>query len=378
MKIGLVINPWAGVGGSVALKGSDGVDIRNEALKRGAQPKANLKTNLALQALFTSNNHKLEKIDWYTAPRDMGANALLAVGVEPHTFHLSPETNTHQTEAKDTKDVVRWFMQQDVDVILFAGGDGTARDICEVIQTQIPVLGIPAGVKIHSGVFAVTPHAAGEVLSGLINGTITELRSEEVRDIDEDAFRNGKVKSKHFGDMNVPVSGEYIQHVKVGGIESDELVLNEIAEWVQDSMESNVCYFIGSGKTTATLMERLSLPNTLLGIDAVLNGQIIESDCTEQILLQLMSKHRCCAVLSIIGGQGHIFGRGNAQLSPEVLTKLKRENIWFISSKNKLMSLEGRPLMVDTSDELVNQYWNGLVTVITGYNDQVIYPVVSL
>ena len=378
MKIGLVINPWAGVGGSVALKGSDGTDIRNEALKRGAQPKANLKTQLALRSFFETSIGAPNKLDWYTAPRDMGEDALLVVGGTHLNLHISPETNTRQTEAKDTKDVVRWFIQQDVDVILFAGGDGTARDICEVNQTQIPVLGIPAGVKIHSGVFAVTPHAAGEVLSGLINGSITELRSEEVRDIDEVAFRNGKVKSKHFGDMNVPIAGEYIQHVKVGGIESDELVLSDIADWIQESMEPNVCYFIGSGKTTATLMEHLKLPNTLLGVDAVLNGQVIESDCTEQVLLQLLSLHRCCAVLSIIGGQGHIFGRGNAQFSPEVLTNLRREHIWFISSKGKLSSLEGRPLMVDTTDGLVNQYWSGLVTVITGYNDQVIYPVASL
>ena len=187
-----------------------------------------------------------------------------------------------------------------------------------------------------------------------------------------------QVKSKFYGEMNVPVASEFMQHVKVGGVESEPLVMNEICEWLQEQMLSDTCYFVGSGKTTAQFMDYLSIPNTRLGVDAIVNGELIQSDCTEHQLLNLQDKDAGKAILSIIGGQGHIFGRGNAQFSPEVISRLEKKNMLIIGTKAKLKSLEGRPLYVDTSDPELDRKMAGLITLITGYNDELIYPVVAL
>jgi predicted polyphosphate/ATP-dependent NAD kinase len=377
MKVGLVVNPWAGVGGTVALKGSDGPEIRALAVAKGAVQHANDKTMLMLQA-FKQSVHEADQVYWYCGPAQMGEQVLQSSGVTADQMTVQPIKLPAQTEASDTVHTVRWLVSQNIDLLVFAGGDGTARNICDVIGGRLPVLGIPAGVKIHSGVFAVTPHAAGEVLAGLINGDITELHEEEVRDIDEAAFRENRVVSKHFGDMNVPVSGEFMQHVKVGGFENEALVLSDIADWLVENLDRETVYFIGSGKTTATLMAHLNAPNTLLGIDAYLNGQVIKQDCTEQDILDIQQHYPVCFILSIIGGQGHILGRGNAQISPAVLRNIEKSQLWLIGTKAKLKSLAGRPLLVDTSDPELDKKWAGLMPVITGYNDQVIYPVAAL
>lgn len=372
MKIGLVVNPWAGVGGSVALKGSDGKAVREEALKRGAIPLANTKTETMLKAFNNALTHK-NRTQWFTGPTDMGENALANSHITPTL--IAPLTMPTQTETEHTEQLTQWLIQQEVDVIVFAGGDGTARDIYRITDGKLPVLGIPAGVKIHSGVFAVTAHAAGEVLAGLVDGRVTDLRVEEVRDIDEDAFREDIVRTRYFGEMPVPMLGEYMQHTKIGGTQDDGLVLSDIADWLAEQMDDDTCYFVGSGKSTATLMAHLDLPNTLLGVDAVYQSKVIKPDCTAADLRELLNQFTCQAIVSVIGGQGHIFGRGNAQFSPDVLRTLGKERLRIIGTKGKLKALNGRPFLLDTSDPALDQEWSGLIPVITGYNDQAIYPV---
>jgi len=374
MRIGLVINPWAGVGGSVALKGSDGTATREKAIALGAQQRSVAKTKLMFQS-FQENNLSHGNVQWFCGPGDMGA--IIFKGNKNHP-EVYPDEIDCQTEAEHTIAVATWLIDQQVDLIVFAGGDGTARDLYSIVESSIPVLGIPAGVKIHSGVFAVTPHAAGEVLAGLVDGRITQIQVEEVRDIDEEAFRNNQVRSRYFGEMKIPLSGEFMQHVKVGGIESEPLVLSDIADWLDENMDPEICYFVGSGKTLSTLMEHLNLDNTLLGVDAVLNGEVIKQDCTENDLLQFLSVHSCHAILSIIGGQGHIFGRGNAQFSQQVISQLSKKDVTIVGSKAKLKSLEGRPLIVDSSDVELDKQWSGLIEVLTGYNDKILYQVAAL
>ena len=366
-KLGLIINPLAGVGGSVALKGSDGEEVARKALAMGATPMASVRTAQALESL-----KKLE-LELMTGPDEMGAEVAMSLGFNPS---IIGEIQTGKTSAEDTRNIARAMAASGADLILFAGGDGTARDICSELSDSIPVLGIPAGVKIHSGVYAVTPKAAGEIVSMLEKGELVTLKDQEVRDIDEDAFRQGVVQAKYYGELLVPEEGRYLQHVKNGsGKEDEQLVLEDIAAEVVETMEDDVFYVMGSGTTVKAVMDELSLPNTLLGVDLVRNGELVASDLTAGQLLEVIGSQKARIVITIIGGQGHIIGRGNQQLSVELLRKVGRENLIVIATKSKLKSLEGRPLIVDSGDSDLNHRFSGLIRVITGYKDAVLYRI---
>jgi predicted polyphosphate/ATP-dependent NAD kinase len=267
-----------------------------------------------------------------------------------------------------------------VDLILFAGGDGTARDIFDVVGSSFPVLGIPAGVKMHSGVFAVSPEAAGELLLQLVQGGLVGLMPREVRDIDEEAFRHDQVRSRFYGEMLVPGEGRYLQHTKVGGRESPELVADDIADWLVEHMETDRTYLIGPGSTTAGIMAKLGLENTLLGVDVVRNGEVLANDADEATLLKLLAAapDGAAIVVTVIGGQGNVFGRGNQQFSPDVIRRVGLDNILVVAAKSKIAALEGRPLLVDTNDPELDQELSGWRTVITGYEDRILYRVSSI
>ncbi len=365
--LGLIINPLAGVGGSVALKGSDGEETARRALALGAVPKAGERTAQALSVL-TGLSFRL-----CCAPGEMGADIARDLGFEPEVIG---EIEVGHTCAEDTRRVAREMQQAGVDLILFAGGDGTARDICEAVSDSIPVLGVPAGVKIHSGVYAVTPRAAGEIVAMLVRGELVTLRDQEVRDIDEEAFREGMVRARYYGELLVPEEGRYLQHVKNGsGREIEELVLGDIAAEVVETMEDDVFYVMGSGTTVQAVMDELGLPNTLLGVDLVRNNELVASDLTADQLLNTIGDQPTRILITVIGGQGHIIGRGNQQLSPELLRRIGRDNLIVVASKTKLKALEGRPLIVDSGDGELNHQLSGLIRVITGYKDAVLYRV---
>ena len=371
-KLGFIINPIAGIGGSVALKGSDGEGIAAKALSLGAQAKANDRAKLALEILLPYQ----EQIEIYTANDLMGEDLACSLGFKVNVVYqsLSPETS-----AQDTENTVLKLLAQKVDLLLFAGGDGTARNVCHMVGDKFPVLGVPAGCKIHSGVYAVTPKAAGRVVEMMVTNQLVTLTDADVMDIDESLFRQGIVKAKRFGEMKVPCELRYIQAVKSGGKESDELVLQDIAADVINQMEDEL-FIIGSGSTTAFLMEELGLENTLLGVDLVQHQSLVANDVTEPQLwqhLQDNAENGSKLVITLIGGQGHIFGRGNQQLSPRVIKAIGKENIIIIATKSKLNDLQSRPLIADTGDSELDQMLSGFMTVTTGYNDQVLYPVAS-
>lgn len=367
-KLGLIINPLAGVGGSVALKGSDGEQTAQEALALGAKPKAGLRTLQALEVL------KGLEVEVVTYPAEMGEDVAIQAGFVPAVIG---EIESGHTSAEDTINAAKALIKENVDLVLFAGGDGTARNICEAISDEVPVLGVPAGVKIHSGVYAVTPHAAGEIIAMLVKGELVTLGEQEVRDIDEVAFREGRVRAKYYGELSVPQEHRYLQHVKNGVKESEELVLDDIAADIIEKMEPDTYYIMGSGSTVAGVMDQLGLDNTLLGVDLIKDNELIASDCTAQQLLDLTQGKDCQLVITLIGGQGHIIGRGNQQLSPELLLRLGKQNINVIATKTKLHALEGRPLIVDSDEPKVNQLLSGVIPVITGYHDSVLYRVAN-
>ncbi len=369
LRIGLIINPFAGLGGAVALKGSD--EVAEQALALGAVPMANKRVDMALHEFAKYRN----SIEVLTVNGDMGERACQRAGLR---YQLIYHTQSDKTQAKDSREAARLMVEAKVDVLLFAGGDGTARDICAIVDSNALVLGIPAGCKIHSGVYAVTPKAAGRVIAMLAEGEMLSVLDADVMDIDEVAFRQGTVKAKRYGEMQVPGELRYIQATKSGGKESDELVLHDIAEYVINEMEPEHCYVMGSGSTVAFIMEELGLENTLLGVDVIEDQQLLHSDITAKALLALAQqkgKDNIRLVITVIGGQGHILGRGNQQLSPEFIRFIGKENIIVVATKTKLKALEGRPLLVDTTDEALNRQLAGFIKVTTGYNDYVMYPV---
>lgn len=365
-RLGLIINPLAGLGGSVALKGSDG--MANEALARGAEPKAHLRMAQALEVILPYK----DKIEIITASGAMGEDVAELMGF---SVVVAYQANS-STAAQDTVAAATALQALGVDLLLFAGGDGTARDLFSVIDETLPVLGVPAGVKIHSGVYGITPHASGMVLKLLLDGELISLMSADVMDIDEVAFREGKVRARRFGEMLVPAEPRYIQAVKMGGKEVDELVLSDIAAEVIEQMDDEL-FIMGSGSTVAAVMDELGLDNTLLGVDLIECRQLVASDLSALQLLDLTQKRACKLVITLIGGQGHILGRGNQQLSPALIRHVGKENIIILATKTKLKALEGRPLIVDSGDPKLDGELCGYYKVVTGYHDYVMYQVAN-
>lgn len=363
------------------MKGSDGVI--DQAISMGATPKAHGRVSLTLDALKGFEQH----INFIVAPNDMGETLLQQYGfnyqaqpVEDSPKNRRSNTSSSSlvvsTTAEDTMKAVKWMQTRQVDLILFAGGDGTARDICAVIDDKIPVLGIPAGVKIHSSVFGITPGACADIIKAMINGQLVDIRDAEVRDLDEAAYRQDKVRTQYFGDMRVPQLGHFVQSVKQGGVEDESLVLMDIAATLQEDWDNEVIYLIGSGKTTRALMQSLDLNSTLLGIDIVKGHDVICQDATESDIWETLQKYRNIKlILSVMGGQGHIIGRGNQQLSPRVLRKIGKENVTLVSTKTKISQLEGRPLIIDSDDLELKKLWGGSIEILTGYDDRILYPV---
>lgn len=371
-QLGLIVNPIAGMGGRVGLKGTDGPDILAEARARGAKPLSPARAKKAM-----SNLQQLkDKIKVWTCPGDMGENILQELGLEYEVISL--EMNDGETSSDDTVNAARELERIGVDLIVFVGGDGTARDIFKAIDAALPVLGVPAGVKIHSGVFANTPADAGQLLLNFFRGDIENLVEAEVMDIDEEAFREGRVSAKLFGYLKIPADNRFIQGLKTGvQEEGQEAILDGIADRVVEDMEEGTFYLVGPGTTTRRVMEKLNLEYTLLGVDVVRDGKLLALDVSEKDILSLQKKGKCKIVVTPIGGQGFVFGRGNQQFSPEVLRKIDKEDITIIASKSKLESIPDGKLKIDTGEQEIDQKFSGFFQVRIGYLEEKVYSVRS-
>ncbi len=375
LRVGFLVNPFAGAGGPAALKGSDDLAIRDAVVKGAIEARAPARARQFLDALAAQTPWRL-----VAAPGAMGADCLhRAAGGGVFEVEVMADQLPAVTGADDTRRLARAMLAQALDLLVFVGGDGTARDVCSVLGERMPVLGVPAGVKMHSGVFAVTPQAAARVLDELAAGRLVSLMAREVRDIDEAALPSGVVKSRYYGCMRVPEELQYIQSVKHGGVEVDELVLADIAAEIKERLEEEenrgALVIFATGSTTQFIQTELAMPGTLLGVDVSLNHALIARDVDARALEKLVARHRgkMIIILTAIGGQGHIIGRGNQQLSPAVLRAVGRDNLWVVMTKSKLKSLASRPLLMDSNDPELDHRWRGLIAVITGYRDQVLY-----
>jgi predicted polyphosphate/ATP-dependent NAD kinase len=367
LALGLVVNPVAGIGGRVGLKGSDGAEIQKKAFALGAVPEAQ---NRAIQALERVKSLKVLQVITY--PSEMGEDAARACGLEPTVIG---STKQGETTAEDTRNAATEMLRLGVKLLLFAGGDGTARDVCNAIGETLPVLGIPAGVKIHSAVFATNPINAGELAALYLQGRVTGLRDAEVMDIDEEAFRRGIVSAKLYGYLRVPFQTRLVQSVKTPTSPGEEASMEAIACDIINGMKDDCLYVIGPGTTTRAITSRLGLSKTLIGVDVVAAGKLTAMDVNESQLLELVRGRKARIIVTPIGGQGCIFGRGNQQISPQVIEKVGRQNIIVVGTTGKINSLRGQPLWVDTGERAVDQMLSGYIKVVTGHNERTIYKV---
>lgn len=373
-KVGFIVNPLAGIGGKVGLKGSDGIEIIEKALSMGAVPEASKKAMKALERICGL----ITQIRIVTYPGPMGEIISKDLGFETEVLGTLKED---RTTPQDTENAAIDLKMAGVDFILFAGGDGTARNIYNAIGNSLPVIGIPAGVKIHSGVYADTPAHAGDLALLFLSGSARiQLKEAEVMDIDEEAFRQDRLSAKLYGYMTVPNARNLMQSAKAGSVTTERESMISIASHIITHMKNDVCYIIGPGTTTRAIMDTLNLKNTLLGVDVVLNRQLIGSDLNENGLLELLNQMEKKCILSkiivtVIGGQGYVFGRGNQQISDRVIRRVGKENLIIAATEGKMIALNGKPLLVDTGDEYVNKMLSGYVKVITAMNREMAYKI---
>lgn len=375
LRIGFVINPYAGLGGPLAHKGSDNAQLAVRALENQWALSALTRAMVFLKTLAAQV--PLD-ITWLSPDGSMGGDCLERAGFDYVAIAFVPSSPTN---ASDTQRVCQFIAASGVDLMVFVGGDGTARDVLSALPKGQLALGVPAGVKMQSGVYAITPQSAAELIVQMARGALIGVADKEVRDIDEQAFRKGVVKSQYYGDMTTLNAAEYVQHVKQGGLEVEALVLLDIAEHLKSSLPDNALIIVGPGSTTYEVLKGWGISSTLLGVDVLNDWRCIAADADADTLNQVVDKHTqgkqsgpVFIVLSVIGGQGHIIGRGNQQISVPLLERVGRDNIRIIATKTKLKTLEGRPLLMDSGKPELDNQWQGYMPVITGFEDQVMYP----
>lgn len=358
MKAGLILNPVAGMGGSVGLKGTDGPDAVSRALALGAVPQSESRVVRALALLESLQ----EPIEWIAPKGPMGGDALAAANQNLAVFISEAEPS-----AAATKRAARVMLDEGVDLVVFAGGDGTARDIAETVGWSIPVLGVPCGVKMHSAVFALTPEAAGRLLSdlALAKPRAVEYRRAEVMDIDEAALRNGHLNARLFGYVNVPHMRRMIQNAKATPQIQDETLLDMLGLEVAGEMQSGVTYLVGPGTTAKRPLDALGLPSELLGLDVVRDGEAVASDATSAQALDIAGDGPLHIICGVTGGQGFVFGRGNQQIGPQAIERCWPGEVTILASAEKLAALNPPELVVDTGDPALDARLRGYARVRT-------------
>ena len=363
-RLGLIVNPIAGMGGRVGLKGTDGPEILERAIRLGATPIAPDRAVEALRALRFSSTSTPEIL---TCPREMGEQPAREAGFNPEIIDGPPR---ERTTAEDTRRAAKTLRERKVDLLLFVGGDGTARDICETIDQEIPCLGVPAGVKVYSAVFSTKPRTGGDLAARYLDGEIA-LMDGEVFDVDESAFRMDRISIRLYGYLRIPSHASNLQTAKTTSpLDDDETNAQDaIAKFVEEQLKDEWTYIIGPGSTTAALGRRLGFQKTILGVDAIRGKTMIGKDLSEQAIIQLLDPGRTSIIVTPIGGQGFLFGRGNPQISTEVIRRVGKENIIVVATKHKIHSLKAKHLLVDTGDPELDRELSGYVKAITGYRE---------
>lgn len=363
-RIGFLINPIAGMGGRVGLKGTDGVVEEAKAL--GAQLVAPERAVQFLKAFLRLNTKELV-VEWVTCPDPMGAKEVIEVGITPEIIPIDLDV---ETQAEDTKKAVGLLREREVQLIVFVGGDGTARDILDALgeENQLPVLGVPAGVKMYSGIFAFSPEAAAGVVMDWLTGD-TQLESFEIMDADEAAIRQDEFVIKLYGYLQGPLVPARMQGAKLSSPETVNERENQeaIARTIIEDMVEGDSYILGPGTTVRVVAQQLGVDKTLLGVDLYQEGKI-HLDVSEKQLLELIPDFlHAWIIISPIGNQGMILGRGNQQISPNIIRRIPTEQILIIATHSKVNSLADRGLHIDTGDPEVDKILSKYLRVLVDY-----------
>jgi predicted polyphosphate/ATP-dependent NAD kinase len=365
VRLGFIINPIAGMGGKVGLKGTD--NVFREAITKGAEPVAPERAIEFLQRLKKNMTGKTCEV--LTCPGIMGEKEAEAASFAAQVL---PMKIGQETSAQDTKNAVKLLTPKTVDLIVFVGGDGTARDIFDAMQgfDEVPVLGVPSGVKMYSGIFAVNPSDAADIILALAEKQ-AEITDFEIIDTDEKAIRGDTLAIKLYGFLKGPFLPAHIQGSKQTSPETTDERDNQtaIARFVIEEMQRKGTYILGPGTTIKRVAELLGIQKTVLGVDIYKKGEVILDVDEKTILEEVKDWRDTWVILSPIGHQGILLGRGNQQISPKIIKNLGKERIIVAATKSKLQGIEGNVLRVDTGDTEVDGMLKGYFRVVTDYRE---------
>jgi predicted polyphosphate/ATP-dependent NAD kinase len=371
MKLGLIVNPIAGMGGRVGLKGTDGV--LKEAIARGAKPIAPKRAGEFLQKL--KENITETPMEILTCPSIMGEEEAKKASLP---VQVLPMEIGEKTTAEDTKTAVKLIVNVKADLMVFVGGDGTAKDIFDAMQScgEIPVLGVPSGVKMYSGIFAVNPSDAVDVILAFAQNQ-AEITEFEIMDTDETAIRSDAFAVKLHGFLKAPFLPMRIQGSKQVSPETVDEKENQtaIARFIIEEMQPEAMYMLGPGTTVKRIAELLGVKKTVLGVDIYKNGRIIFDVNEKRILAEVEDWQNTWIILSPIGRQGILFGRGNQQISPAIIKRVGKQRIIVVATKGKLQGIDGGVLRVDIGDAEADNMLKGYIKVVTDYREWRLMPV---
>ena len=378
VRIGILANPDAGLGGRLGLKGSDGQ--AELARSKGAEDRSGPRLKSMLRHFSRIHRDESIKIEWITSSGRMGTDWF------PDELEIGDTSEVHQspgeTSASDTQDAVVMLLQNKIDLLVYSGGDGTTRDIVSSLSSsetpELPVIGVPSGVKMHSGCFASSPKAAAEVLSAWIQGDLL-VSSTEVLDLDEELYRKGKWVVRLYAEAFSPNSPRWMQGSKeLIQTESEEEIIIGLSDHIEESIVGDGRLVIwGSGGTLREIGGNIGFELTTLGIDATLDSEQVGTDLSESGIAKLLDSHDgpVTLLLSPMGGQGFLIGRGNLQLSPAVLSSIGIDNILGVVTPAKLLTV--RALRIETGDDSLDEEFASkrYMKVLQGYRTTRILPV---
>ncbi|WP_402844217.1 ATP-NAD kinase family protein [Microbacterium sp. GXS0129] len=389
--IGLLVNPIAGVGGPAGFAGSDGVGVQQAALAVGSLPRAGSRAVAALRVLAAA----APDTRVLTIGGAMGEDAVREAGLTPVVVVPAGSPST----AADTVSAVGALRDAGVTLLLFAGGDGTARDIATALGPPISsreaparrsnpatrglsaaegvlaVLGIPAGVKMYSAAFAVSPAAAGAIAAEWVASGGLPVSEADVLDADEEELRRGETRPRLFATLPIPVRPGRTQARKAASPADEHAAVRAAAAGAVSRMRPGVSYLLGPGSTMREVARQLGIVGTPVGVDVVRDGALVLAGASERDLLEIVAAGPAQAVVTVIGGQGFLLGRGNQQLSAAVLRGLGPDPLLVVAAEQKLIDLHGAPFIVDTGDATLDASLAGFVPVVTGAASTSIYPV---